>query len=183
MGAPETTGMVTVRGCHTAELTSAELDEARELMAVAFPDFGDEDWAHALGGVHAIVREQGRLVAHGALVMRRLLVSGHPLRCGYVEAVAVHPDRRRVGLGSAVMASLEELAPAYDLLALSASDEGVPLYESRGWQRWRGATYAIAPEGLVRTAEDDDSVYVLLGDVRLDLDEQIACDWREGDLW
>jgi aminoglycoside 2'-N-acetyltransferase I len=141
--------MVTVRRCHTAELTGAELDEARDLMAVAFADdFGEDDWAHALGGMHALVREQGRLVAHGALVLRHLLVAGRPLWCGYVEAVAVHPARRRAGLGSAVMASLEELAPAYDLVALSASDDGVPLYESRGWLRWRGPTSAITPEGL-----------------------------------
>ena len=174
-------GMVSV--LHTADLTREDLAAARALCDAAFDDFGDPDWEHALGGLHALAHEDGVVVAHGALVMRRMLHGGRALRCGYVEAVAVHPDRRRAGLASAVMASLEELAPAYDLLALSASDDGVPLYESGGWLRWRGRTSALTPEGLVRTAEDDDSVYVLLGEVPLDLDGPIACDWREGDVW
>ncbi|GAA4367768.1 aminoglycoside N-acetyltransferase AAC(2')-Ic [Nocardioides caricicola] len=176
--------MVTVRRCHTGELTDAELAEVRGLMEVAFEgDFDAHDWAHALGGMHVTVRNQRGLVAHGAVVQRRLLVAGRALSCGYVEAVAVHPEHRRAGLGSAVMASLEELAPAYDLLALSASDEGVALYEARGWLRWRGPTSAISPDGLVRTEDDDDSVYVLPGAVVLDLDAPVACDWRDGDVW
>ena len=175
--------MVSVRRCHTAELTETELAEARALMTVAFDgDFGDEDWAHALGGMHAVVRDDGRLVAHGALVRRALLVDERPLSCGYVEAVAVHPDRRRSGLASAVVASLEELAPAYDLLALSASDEGAHLYAGRGWLPWRGPTSAMSPRGLLRTPEDDESVYVLAGPT-LYLDAPIACDWRAGDVW
>ena len=79
--------MVTVR--HTAQLTPDELADARALCDASYDDFGDEDWAHALGGMHALVVEDGALVAHGELVLRRVLVDGRWLRCGYVEAVAI----------------------------------------------------------------------------------------------
>jgi aminoglycoside 2'-N-acetyltransferase I len=169
------------RRCHTAELTAAELAEARSLMDLAFGDFSDRDWTHALGGMHALVVDDGRLVAHGSLVMRRLVYDGRSLRCGYVEAVAVHPDVRRQGLGNAVMAALEELAPAYDLLALSSSAAGVPLYLARGWDLWRGPSSVLTPRGLVRTPDEDGSLYVR--GAGLDLDAEIACDWRDGDVW
>lgn len=167
---------------HTAELDPAELAEVRDLLGTAFDDFTDLDWAHALGGQHALVRVDGLLVAHGSLVQRRLLVDGRSLRCGYVEAVAVHPAHRRMGHASTVMAELEGLAPAYDVLALSASDEGVALYESRGWEAWRGPTSVLTPGGLLPTPDDDGAVYVL-GGRDIDLDVPVACDWRDGDVW
>jgi len=167
---------------HTADLTREDLAAARALCDAVFDDFGDPDWEHALGGLHALAHEDGVVVAHGALVMRRMLHGGRALRCGYVEAVAVHPDRRRHGHAGRVMAALEARAPAYDLLALCSTHDGRPLYESRGWSLWRGPTSAMTPGGL-RQTPDEDSIYVLLGEVPLDLDAPIACDWREGDVW
>jgi aminoglycoside 2'-N-acetyltransferase I len=169
--------VVTVR--HTAQLSADDLAAARVLCDASFTDFGDADWEHALGGMHALVHE-AVLVAHGSVVMRRMLHGGRALRCGYVEAVAVDPDHRRQGLGDQVMAALEELAPAYDLLALCSSRQGRVLYESRGWSLWRGPTSALTPDG-VRPTPDEDSIYVL--GPGLDLDAPITCDWREGDLW
>lgn len=170
--------MVTVR--HTAQLAADDLAAARDLCDASFDEFGDTDWDHAVGGMHALTYAEGRLVAHGSLVLRRLLVGGRWLRCGYVEAVAVHPDHRRQGLGDRVMAALEELAPAYDLLALCSSRQGRALYESRGWSLWLGPTSALTPDG-VRATPDEDSIYVLGSG--LDLEASITCDWREGDLW
>lgn len=167
---------------HTAELGAEELAEIRALLDAAFVDFTDQDWSHGLGGQHVLVREDGALVAHGSLVLRRVLVGGRSLRAGYVEGVAVHADRRRRGHGGAVMAALEALAPAYDLLALSSSDIGVPLYEARGWQAWRGPTSVLGPTGPEPTPDDDGSVYVL-GGQDVDRDAPIACDWRDGDVW
>ena len=168
--------------CHTAEMTDEELAAVRGLMDDAFGDFTDHDWGHALGGQHALVVEDGVAVAHGALVMRRLLHAGRSLRTGYVEGVAVRHDLRRRGHAAKVMTALESLAPAYDVLALSSSTDGVALYEARGWARWRGATSVLAPEGVTPTPEDDGSVYVL-GGSDLDLDGELTCDWRDGDVW
>lgn len=181
MGGPAATGMVTVRRCHTAELTPEERIAARALCDASFGDFADADWSHALGGMHVLVCDGGRLVAHGAVVLRRLVVDGAGLRCGYVEAVAVAADVRRAGHGSRVMASIEELAPGYDLLALSASAAGVPLYESRDWARWRGPSSVATTRGVVPTPDDDGSLYVF--GPGLDLDAPITCDWRDGDVW
>lgn len=172
--------MVTVS--HTAQLSIAELTDARALCDASYDDFGDADWDHALGGMHALVHDDGVLVAHGALVLRRLLHGGRSLRCGYVEAVAVHPDHRRRAHGHRVMAALEELAPAYDLLALCSSEQGRALYETRGWSLWRGSTSVLTPDGLTPTPEED-SIYVPGGPADLDRDVAITCDWREGDVW
>lgn len=166
----------------TADLTADDLRQARDLMDAAFDDFGDHDWSHALGGLHALVHRDGRLVAHAALVQRRVLVEGRSLRCGYVEAVAVDPTLQGQGIGAEVMAALEAHAPAHDVLALSASSRAAGFYEARGWQLWRGPSSVIAPGGPEPTPDDDGAIYVL-GGTHLDLDTPIACDWRDGDVW
>ncbi|MGY1707793.1 GNAT family N-acetyltransferase [Geodermatophilus sp. SYSU D00697] len=170
---------------HTAQLPEDLLAAARTLLDEAFEgDFTDEDWEHALGGVHALVLDGGRLVGHGAVVQRRLVHRGRALRVGYVEAVAVPAAHRRRGVASAVMDQLEAVVRrAYDAGALSATDDGAALYAARGWQAWRGPTAVLTPEGLRRTPDDDGSVYVLPGPAPLDLDGELACDWRDGDPW
>jgi aminoglycoside 2'-N-acetyltransferase I len=177
--------MVTVELRHTAHLPARTLAAARALLDDAFDgDFDDEDWDHALGGLHALARDDGELVGHGAVVQRRLLHGGRALRTGYVEAVAVAPAHRRSGVASALMARLEDVVRgAYDLGALGATDDGAALYAARGWQRWRGPTSVLGPAGTVRTPDDDGAVLVLPGAVPLDLDGTLTCDWRDGDVW
>ena len=170
---------------HTAELDRAALSAARALLVESFAgDFGDEDWEHALGGLHALAVDGDRLVAHGAVVQRRLIHGGRALRAGYVEAVAVAPTHRRRGYAVAVLQALEDvIGRAYDLGALSATDDSATLYAARGWLRWRGPTSALTPTGTVRTPEDDDAVFVRPGAALLDPDGELTCDWRDGDLW
>ncbi|MFF5474189.1 GNAT family N-acetyltransferase [Streptomyces achromogenes] len=170
---------------HTADLDAAELKEIRALLDHAFDgDFSDEDWDHGLGGVHALIRDDGGLAAHGALVMRRVRHRGRWLRTGYVEAVAVRADVRRTGLGGRVMAGLERvLDRAYDLGALSASDEGALLYAARGWQCWPGPVHALSPEGIVRLPDEEGGVYVRPAPAGpLDLSGELVFDWRDGDV-
>jgi aminoglycoside 2'-N-acetyltransferase I len=176
---------VAVTLVHTAQLPPATLRAARLLVERAFEGgFDEHDWDHALGGLHALVRDGSDLVAHGAVVQRRLLHGGRALRAGYVEAVAVHPRARRRGHASAVMSALEDVVRGgYDLGALSATDGGARLYAGRGWQQWRGTTWALTPSGRVPTPEDDDSVFVLPGAAELDVTGEVTCDWRDGDLW
>ena len=170
---------------HTAELDRAALSAARALLVESFAgDFGDEDWEHALGGLHALAVDGDRLVAHGAVVQRRLIHGGRALRAGYVEAVAVAPTHRRRGYAVAVLQALEDvIGRAYDLGALSATDDGAALYVARGWLPWRGPTSALTPTGTVRTPEEDDAVFVLPGAALLDPGGELTCDWRDGDLW
>ena len=176
--------MSEVHTAHTADLDAAALTAARAMLDAAFADFGDHDWEHALGGIHALVWESGELVGHASVVQRRILHGGRALRAGYVEAVAVRGDRRRRGVGGALMEAIERVVRgAYELGALGASDAGAALYAARGWKRWRGRTFALTPDGVVRTEEEDDSIYVLPVSAALDLSGDLTCDWREGDVW
>lgn len=184
----------TARLIHTSDLDAESAHGARLLLNQAFSDsafrdttdggFTDTDWDHTLGGMHALVMHRGVLIAHGAVVQRRLLYGGTALRCGYVEGVAVHDDWRGQGLGHAVMDALEQvIRGAYQVGALSASGLAERLYRPRGWLRWRGPTSVLSPTGPVRTPGDDGSVFVLPVAVDLDPDAALACDWRDGDVW
>ncbi|MFS8499672.1 MAG: GNAT family N-acetyltransferase [Micromonosporaceae bacterium] len=177
--------MVEVRTVHTADLDTATLAAARALLDEAFGgDFRDHDWDHTLGGVHALVWEGDELVGHGAVVQRRLLYGGRAVRTGYVEGVGVRADRRGRGLGAAVMTALElVVAAGYELGALSSTGPATGFYLARGWRRWQGPTWALTPAGVVRTAQDDGSVFVLPVSGTWDLSRPLTCDWRDGDLW
>jgi aminoglycoside 2'-N-acetyltransferase I len=177
--------MIRVETRHTSELAGEVLRAVRALMEDAFEgDFDDLDWEHALGGIHVLVWDGDELTGHGSVVQRRLLHGGLALRCGYIEAVGVRHDWRRRGHGARIMAELERvIRGGYDLGALSATDEAIGFYLARGWQRWRGETYALTPSGITRSADEDGAVFVLPVAVPLDLDAEIVADWRDGDVW
>jgi GNAT superfamily N-acetyltransferase len=102
--------MIKVRTAHTADLDAHIRKAARALLDAVFEgDFGDHDWEHTLGGMHALVWEGAELIGHGAVVQRRLLHRGRAWRTGYVEGVAVRADRRGQGYGAAVMDALERV--------------------------------------------------------------------------
>jgi aminoglycoside 2'-N-acetyltransferase I len=170
---------------HTSALTREELAELHRMLVEAFEgDFTDEDCEHTLGGVHAVVREDGEVVAHGCVVMRRLLHDGRALRTGYVEGVAVRADRRGHGLGSVVMDALEEtVRGGYVLGALSATDSARAFYERRGWVPWTGSASVVTPDGTVPTPGEEEALMLLPVDVRLRPDGDLACDWRGGEVW
>lgn len=206
----------TARLIHTSDLDAESVHSARRLLNQAFADtapdsdtategtsgtgFTEADWDHTLGGMHALIMHRGGLIAHGAVIQRRLLYGGAALRCGYVEGVAVHEDWRGQGLGHAVMDALEQvIRGAYQIGALSASgpvrggrssgpvrgatSAGERLYRPRGWLHWRGPTSVLSPTGPVRTPGDDGSIFVLPVALELDRGADLACDWRDGDVW
>jgi aminoglycoside 2'-N-acetyltransferase I len=175
----------TARLVHTADLKSDARQRAYEMVNDAFAgEFTDSDWDHALGGMHALIWHRGALVAHGAVVQRRLLYRGAALRCGYIEAVAVREDWRGQGLAIAILDACEQvIRGGYQLGALSSSDRGRRLYTLRGWLPWRGPTSVLAPSGPTRTPDDDSSVFVLPVGINLDETAALTCDWRDGDVW
>jgi aminoglycoside 2'-N-acetyltransferase I len=174
-----------LRTAHTADLDADVLRAARVLLEDAFAgEWEDEDWEHALGGMHALIWEGDELVGHASVVMRRLLHDGRALRCGYVEAVAVRADHQRRGHGAALMDVIERVIHgAYDLGALGGTDAGARLYLRRGWKRWEGPLFALTPSGVIRTDDVDGAVYVLPVSAPLDLSGELTCDWRDGDVW
>ncbi len=177
--------MAEVRTAHTAWLSPAELRATRELLDEAFDgDFTDDDFEHGLGGMHALVWDGSTLVGHGCVVMRRLMHAGRALRTGYVEGVGVSSEHRGHGHGHAVMAALEKIiGNAYEIGALSTSEAAFDFYASRGWQLWTGTTSVLSPNGIERTPDDDGAIYLLPGGAQLRSGGDLACDWRDGDVW
>jgi aminoglycoside 2'-N-acetyltransferase I len=169
-----------VRTAHTADLDAATLEAVRALLDDVFDDMTDQDFEHALGGVHALVWEGAELVGHASVIQRRLLNGGRALRTGYVEGVGVRAGQRGRGYGSAMMDALERVVRgAYELGALGATDAGAAFYAARGWHLWQGPTSALTPAGVMRTEEEDGCIHVL----PLDLTSELTCDWRGGDPW
>jgi aminoglycoside 2'-N-acetyltransferase I len=177
--------MFTLHEAPTAALTPSPIAEIRALLADAFEgDFSADDWAHSTGGLHVWVRGPAGVICHGSLVERTLVCDGQALRVGYVEAVATATTHRRQGHGAAVMRRIgDHLAARYALGALST---GTPaFYAPLGWELWRGPTFVDGPGGRERTADDDGGVMILrtARTPVLDLDGDIVCDWRPGDVW
>ena len=178
----------TLQVAHTSQLENVVLAAARALLDEVFEgDFDDHDWEHSLGGIHALAWDDGELVGHGSVVQRRLVHRGRALRAGYVEGFGVRADRRGQHHGEAMMNTLKDVIRlSYDLGALSTTDEALEFYAAHGWQQWRGAAWALTPDGVVRTPGEDGGIYVLPvtgGGVELDLDGDLTADWRDGDLW
>ena len=57
------------------------------------------------------------------------------------------------------------------------------LYAARGWRCWEGPTSALTPAGVAPTPDADGAVYVFPLGVPLDVARELACDWRDGDVW
>ena len=175
----------TARLVHTADLDNETRQGLCQMVADAFAgDFTETDWEHTLGGMHALIWHHGAIVAHAAVVQRRLLYRGNALRCGYVEGVAVREDFRGQGLVHALLDGVEQvIRGAYQVGAVSSSDLARRVYTARGWLPWRGPTSVLAPTGPTRTPEDDGTVFVLPVGISLDTSADLMCDWRAGDVW
>lgn len=179
--------IVPVRTVPSDELTPEEVGVLRDLFAAAWPDdpdeFTDEDWDHAVGGLHFLLEQDGATVAHASVVERKLHTGGHRLATGYVEAVATWPSHQRRGHASVVMREVAGYIDRTFPLGALGGDPG--FYERLGWVVWRGPTFVRTPAGLVRTAEEDGNVLVRVtpSTPQLDLSAPISCDWRPGDVW
>jgi aminoglycoside 2'-N-acetyltransferase I len=177
---------VPVRSASTADLTASDLAALRSLFSAAWPDgdFGDDDFANAMGGRHWLAVSSGSIVAHAAVVVRVLEAGGRPLRTGYDGGRRALPAFERRGIGSLLVAAASDhVRASFELGALSTVRPA--FYERLGWERWRGPTYVRRPEGLLRTEDEDDGILVLRTPRTppLSLTEALSCDWRPGDPW
>jgi aminoglycoside 2'-N-acetyltransferase I len=177
-----------VRRRATHELSSAEVAILRDLFRAAWKGqsdgFTDQDWDHAVGGLHFLLEEGETIVAHASVVERELHAGGRRLVTGYVEAVATRPTHQRRGHGSALMREVGEyIDETFELGALDTGSSA--FYERLGWMVWKGPTFVRTGSGLIRTADEDGQVLVRLTPTspELDLSAPISCDWRPGDVW
>lgn len=180
--------MTLVRRLSTAELTPREVASLRALFDAAWADPGDafteEDFDHAVGGVHFVVEAGGDIVSHASVVERELHTGGHRLATGYVEAVATLPTHRRLGFGTAIMEEVgAHIDGTFQLGALGTDRHA--FYRRLGWIVWMGSTSVRTDRGVVPTPEEDGYVLVRLTPIspHLDLSVPISCDWRPGDVW
>jgi len=168
----------------TDDLTADEEATIRQLLEVAFRgQFDDHDWDHTIGGWHAIVRESGAIVAHGAVVPRTMWIDGVEHQVGYVEAVATAPNAQACGFGTRTMRAIGDLIrERHDLGVLSTG--AWHFYERLGWQRWQGPTWVRPANGAdVRTPDEDDGIMALSVHAALDARASLMCVERAGDDW
>jgi len=178
-----------LRQLATHELTRSETVAIRALMSAAFDSdedeqFSDDDWQHAVGGVHFVLELDGEIVAHAAVVEREIHVGGRPLRTGYVEAVATAPERQGIGLGSIVMTEVSDhIRECFDLGGLGTGRQS--FYGRLGWRVWAGPTSVRTDGGEQPTPDEDGYVMVLATPTSppLDVSSSMSCDWRPGDVW
>ena len=170
-------------------MTSAEIGAIRSLLTAAFEGdehggFEEEDWQHALGGTHFLLEDDGGIVGHASVVERVLHVGDRPIRTGYVEAVAVHPNHQRRGLGRRLMEAVDEhINVGFDLGALGTGSQ--PFYERLGWEIWQGPSSVRTATGVEPSPDEDGYILVLRtsSSPPLDLTDPISCEWRPGDSW
>ena len=127
-----------LRILHTSDLDASTLTAIRTLMDAAFDGVSEDTYENVLGGIHALVIEDGVLIGHASVVERRMLHRGLALRTGYIEGVAVRADRRR-GHGDAMMAALERIVRSgYQLGAPRRERRWQPPVHLAGVAAWRG---------------------------------------------
>ncbi len=154
-----------LRRLSTADLTATEVAAIRAIMEDAFGEdederFTDDDWDHAVGGVHVVVDVDGEIVTHASVVERTLHVGDRPVRTGYVEAVATAPAHQGSGFGTLAMTDATALVrERFELGCLGTGRQS--FYERLGWQTWRGRSFLRTADGLVATPDDDGYLMVL----------------------
>ncbi len=172
--------------CEAADVPASRLVAIRHMLDDAFDGrFGDDDWAHSLGGTHAMILDGEQVLAHASLVARTITVGTRNVRVGYVEGVGVSPALQAQGLGTAVMAAIRSvISDRFELGMLSTGEQR--FYERLGWEPWLGPTWTVHSDGRrERTEDEDDGImaYRTEHSSNLDATADITCEHREGDCW
>jgi aminoglycoside 2'-N-acetyltransferase I len=176
--------MYEIEAKNTSEFSAQDLDELRSMLLGVFgPRYDETAWEHCLGGIHFLLRYQGRLVSHGSLVPRRFVQAERELNGVYGESMATVKDLQGSGLGTVVAAlATAHIRLHYEIGAFGASK--YHFYERLGWRRWQGPTFVLTQDGRAPAAPDRGSVMALLPpDSTVDPAGDLATQWRSGDIW
>jgi aminoglycoside 2'-N-acetyltransferase I len=167
----------------TGDLDDPRRNEILTLCRAAYREDLDGYLENIGPGVHLLGRVEGTLVSHAMFVERWLqLHDGRLLRTGYVELVATAPAGQRRGYASALMRRVADEIHAFDIGALSPTDERI--YARLGWQTWRGPLLVRTGTSVV-TSQDEGLMILRLPRTPADLslDEPISIEWRPGEVW
>lgn len=166
------------------DLNSAISFSLQNLLNGAFEgDFSKEDWEHTFGGIRFLGYFQDELIAHGAVVPRKIHVDGQLLLVGYVEGIAVVPTYRRQGFGSSLMGEISKTCRSEFEISMLSTDEKV-FYKRHGWLDFEGSSYVAKDGAVIRTDDEDEGLMYLPG-LRRDKagPKEIICQSRNGDAW
>ena len=171
---------------HSDQMDARTRLALRALWDRAFGDrFDDHDADHAYGGAHVVACDGERLIGHASAVPRRIRFGEEPWRTvGYVEGVAIDPERQAEGIGRLVMERLREEISSRWPVALLSTGRATGFYELLGWERWCGLSYTRTAAGVV--ADDDHGGLMILRldpSVVPDLSVDVTCESRSGDAW
>ena len=167
----------------TAALDAVRRDEILTLCRAAYEEELQRYLENIGPGVHLLGHVDGVLVSHAMFVERWLQrVSGDLLRTAYIELVATRPDVQRKGYAGTLMRRTAEEIRAFDIGALSPTDERI--YARLGWQTWRGPLLVRTGTSVV-TSDDEGMMILRLPRTPADLsiDEPISIEWRPGEVW
>jgi aminoglycoside 2'-N-acetyltransferase I len=179
-------GVVDLAIVSSEEIDTATRAELRRLWADAFGErFSEHDASHAYGGVHVLARDGTRLIGHASAVTRRIRFGDGPWSSvGYVEAVAVQPDRQREGIGRRIMSALRTEMSSRWPVALLSTGRATHFYELLGWERWRGPSYTQTATGLVQDTDHGGLMILRLDPAAVpDLVVRVTCEDRPGSAW
>ena len=99
----------------------------------------------------------------------------------YIEMVATAKAYRNRGFATLVMKRLADEIRDFDLGALSPFS--VAYYKSLGWQLWEGPLFVRIGPGVIHTPQEEVMIFRLPQTPKLDLNEALSAEWREGELW
>ena len=155
-----------------------------KMLDAAFEgDFSNEDWEHTFGGYRFLGFLEAKLIAHGAIVPRKILVDSKLLTVGYIEGVAVHPEYWRNGYGSSLMAASTKVCRENFEFSMLSTDEKA-FYTKHGWRDFEGESFVLVQGTEVRSEEEDEGLMYLLGNSTSDKSpRKVLCESRSGDSW
>jgi len=164
--------------------TAAIDSKVKSLLSAAFAgDFTPEDWDHFQGGPRWIGFLADEVVAHGAVVPRRMWIDEVEISVGYVEAIAVLPKYWRQGLGTILMKEITNYCEVnFELSMLSTDEKG--FYRTHGWRDFPGKSFILRGENITRS-EDEDAGLMYLSRTGMELldTSTVLCEERIGDSW
>ena len=169
----------------TEELNADERASIIELCIAAHDNEAFHDLFSFIpsGGRHFLGYEGTVLVSHAVVTTRWAQPEGGPpLKTGFVDAVATHPDKQRRGHGGLVMRRLAVGIPDYEIGCLQT--DRPEFYLPLGWELWRGPLAGRSEEERIPTPDQRGVMILRLPQTPpLDLDSELSIECQPSRIW